>query len=66
MSDRDNVQIMRALMVVKGCLYAAAFIAFIFSVVLWFMGHRLEGVFVATWVPSILTFGLILLWGKDG
>ncbi len=53
-------------MIAKGCLYLAAGIAFLLSVSLWFTGNHLEGVFVATWVPSILVFGLILLWGKDG
>ncbi|WP_432797689.1 hypothetical protein [Poriferisphaera sp. WC338] len=65
MIDR-NGKIVRYLMIAKGCLYLAAGIAFLLSVSLWFTGNHLEGVFVATWVPSILVFGLILLWGKDG
>ncbi len=36
---------------------AAAFISFLFSVGLWFAGHRDEGLFVGIWVPSILSFG---------
>jgi hypothetical protein len=34
----------------------AAGIAFALSVYLWFGGSRDEGLFVAVWVPSILTF----------
>jgi hypothetical protein len=35
----------------------AAFISFLLSVYLWFMGQREEGLFVGIWVPSILAFG---------
>jgi len=38
-------------------LLAAAFVSFVFSVVLWFQGLREEGLFVGLWVPSILAFG---------
>ena len=57
---------LKYILIAKWCLYIAAGIAFILSVSLWFTGNHLEGVFVATWVPSILAFGLILLWGKSG
>lgn len=40
---------------------AAAFASFIFSVVLWFVGHHEQGIFVGIWVPSILSFGVIAL-----
>ena len=30
------------------------FISFIFSVSLWFLGFKLEGIFVGIWVPSII------------
>lgn len=39
----------------------AAFASFLFSVYLWFSGSREEGVFVGLWVPSILSFGTLLL-----
>lgn len=39
-------------------LLGAAFLSFLFSVYLWFSGHRDEGVFVGIWVPSILSFGV--------
>ena len=35
---------------------AAAFVAFVTSVYLWFSGQREEGLFVGIWVPSILAF----------
>jgi hypothetical protein len=35
---------------------AAAFVAFVTSVYLWFNGQRDEGLFVGLWVPSILAF----------
>ena len=40
---------------------AAAFISFVFSVSLWFMGetdlNRQQAIFVGIWVPSILSLG---------
>jgi hypothetical protein len=39
----------------------AAFISFIFSILLWFTGHREEGIFVGLWVPSILSSGTLLI-----
>jgi len=39
---------------------AAAGISFLFSVSLWFTGHREEGLFVGLWVPSILSLGGLL------
>jgi hypothetical protein len=36
--------------------FGAAGIALAVSVFLWFGGSRDEGLFVAVWVPSILTF----------
>jgi hypothetical protein len=41
-------------------ILAATFISFVFSVSLWFLGRRDEGVFVGIWVPSILAFGVYL------
>jgi len=32
-----------------------AFVSFLYSVTLWFMGYQLEGIFVGIWVPSILS-----------
>ncbi len=39
----------------------AAGASFLFSVSLWFSGSRQEGVFVGLWVPSILSFGTLIL-----
>ena len=39
----------------------AAGASFLFSVYLWFSGSREEGVFVGLWVPSILSFGALIL-----
>ena len=44
---------------------AAAGASFLFSVYLWFSGSREEGLFVGIWVPSILSFGALLLSGKS-
>ena len=43
----------------------AAAASFLFSVYLWFTGSREEGLFVGIWVPSILSFGTLLLSGKS-
>jgi hypothetical protein len=42
----------------------AAGISFLFSVWLWFNGSREEGLFVGMWVPSILSFGTLVLLGR--
>jgi len=36
---------------------AAAFISFVFSVSLWFVGYKEQAMFVGLWVPSILALG---------
>ncbi len=38
----------------------AAFISFLFSVSLWFLGYREQAIFVGIWVPSILALGAFL------
>ena len=45
---------------------AAAGVSFVASVSLWFSGHKEEGLYVGLWVPSILSFGALLLAGKAG
>jgi hypothetical protein len=37
-----------------------AFLSFLLSVYLWFTGYREEGYFVGLWVPSILSFGVLV------
>ena len=39
----------------------AAFASFVLSVTLWFTGSHEEGIFVGLWVPSILSFGTVVL-----
>jgi hypothetical protein len=43
----------------------AAGASFLFSVYLWFTGSKQEGVFVGLWVPSILSFGTLILGRKS-
>jgi hypothetical protein len=38
----------------------AAFISLILSVVVFFLVDQLTGLFVATWVPSVLAFGALV------
>jgi hypothetical protein len=38
--------------------------SFLFSIYLWFSGSKQEGVFVGLWVPSILSFGTLILGGR--
>ena len=37
-----------------------AFLSFLMSVTLWFMGNKLEGIFVGIWVPSILSLSIAI------
>ena len=41
-------------------LFIAAFISLIFSETLYFKGEAIAAIFVGTWVPSILAFGIYL------
>jgi hypothetical protein len=43
----------------------AAGASFLFSVSLWFTGSKQEGLFVGLWVPSILSFGTLVLGGRS-
>lgn len=45
----------------RGLVLVAAFASFVLSVSLWFSGSELEGIFVGTWVPSIISLGAFLL-----
>jgi hypothetical protein len=40
------------------CILLAVFIAFVTTAYLWFNGQTEEGLFTATWIPSILTFAI--------
>lgn len=41
----------------------AAGASFLLSVWLWFGGNKEQGAFVGLWVPSILSFGTLLMSG---
>ena len=45
---------------------AAAGVSFLLSVYLWFGGQRMDGIFTAIWVPSILSLGALMLSGRGG
>ena len=40
------------------CILLAASVAFVVTAYLWFNGQKEEALFTATWVPSILAFGI--------
>lgn len=48
----------------KALFVLAAGASFLFSVYLWFLVDRDQGLFVGIWVPSILSLGALLLSGK--
>lgn len=50
----------------KALILCAAGLSFLFSVYLWFLVDRDQGVFVGLWVPSILALGALLLSGRGG
>jgi hypothetical protein len=47
-------------------ILVAAFLSLVASVVLYFAGNELEGIFIGLWVPSILALGALLVpAGRD-
>lgn len=48
----------------KLLILLSAAISFALSVYLWFTGHETQALFVGLWVPSILSFGAVLLSGR--
>ena len=48
----------------KALFVLAAGASFLFSVYLWFVADREQGLFVGLWVPSILALGALLLSGR--
>lgn len=50
----------------KLLILLAAVISFVLSVALWFTGHDNQGIFVGLWVPSILSFGALMVAGSGG
>jgi hypothetical protein len=47
----------------KLLILIAAGLSFVFSVYLWFLVDKQQGLFVGLWVPSILAFGTLLITG---
>lgn len=52
--------------ILKGCLIAAAMVSLVLSITIYFgagddISGRLNGIYVGTWVPSILALGALLL-----
>ena len=45
----------------KTLFLVAAFLSFLFSVFLYFLVDRMQGIFVGIWVPSILSAGSLYL-----
>ena len=48
----------------KLLILLAAVISFLLSIFLWINGHENHGLFVGLWVPSILSFGALMLTGR--
>lgn len=49
----------------KTLFLLAAGLSLVFSIVLWFLVDREQGLFVGLWVPSILSLGALLLAGRN-
>jgi hypothetical protein len=49
----------------QGLFLVAALLSFVLSVVLYFGGDEIEGIFVGIWVPSILALGAFLVPRHD-
>lgn len=56
-----DVELAKATSRARVLVLIGAFVSFIFSVSLWFIGMRDEGLFVGLWVPSILGLGNLLM-----
>lgn len=48
----------------KALYVVAAGASFVLSVSLWFTGSKEQGLYVGLWVPSILSFGTLMLKGS--
>jgi hypothetical protein len=44
----------------RALILLAAFLSFLLSVVLFFVGDKEDGIFVGLWVPSILALGAFI------
>lgn len=55
--------------ILKSCLIAASMVSLVLSITIYFgagddINGRLNGIYVGTWVPSILALGALLLVGR--
>ncbi|MDA0920331.1 MAG: hypothetical protein O2983_11985 [Planctomycetota bacterium] len=50
--------------IAKATFVAGAGVSFLLSVYLWFNGSKEQGLYVGLWVPSILSFGTLVLGGR--
>ncbi|MGE3314114.1 MAG: hypothetical protein AB7O26_03280 [Planctomycetaceae bacterium] len=60
---------MKRIQTAKLLILTAAGLSFLFSVTLWFLVNKEQGLFVGLWVPSILSFGTLMTSGggrRDG
>lgn len=55
---------MSRLAIARATYVAGAGISFLLSVYLWFTGSKEQGLYVGLWVPSILSFGTLMLGGR--
>jgi hypothetical protein len=56
---------MSRLAIARTTYVAGAGISFLLSVYLWFTGSKEQGLYVGLWVPSILSFGTLMLGGRN-
>lgn len=49
----------------KSTYVVAAGASFLLSVYLWFNGSKEQGLYVGLWVPSILSFGTLMLSDRN-
>ncbi len=56
---------MSKIQLAKAGFVLAAGASFLFSVYLWFSGSKEQGAFVGLWVPSILSFGTLMLGSRS-
>lgn len=49
----------------KTLYVVAAGVSFVLSVSLWFSGNKEQGMYVGLWVPSIFSFGTLMVKGTQ-
>ena len=64
-SSPERISMMTRIQLSRSGFVLAAGASFLFSIYLWFSGSKEQGLFVGLWVPSILSFGTLMLEGKS-